>query len=482
MAATATPCATVSGIHCLQYGGYGAWGNRLITDRSGDVGVFANEPPGFDSGTNRILGTGFGYDTRGNLNAQSDNTGMAYDGEGRQMAYCQNTQPCTRQGAVEQYFYDGEGRRVERVGTDGTTVYVYDAGGQLAAEYATAPPAASGMRYLTADHLGTTRAIADESGKLVECHDYYPFGEEVMFGASDPRAGLACYGTVAYGQPGFTGKERDKETDLDYFGARYLSGAQGRFTSADPLLNSGRPWDPQAWNRYAYGLNNPLKFVDPSGLYELDNTCGDGDKKCNKNFARYAKQLRSSLAKLSKKLEKASLAPDERGRLTSALATLGQEGVHNGVYVEFNSLSGTAAAQTNAFEDQQGGISHEITFDPAGEKGNSGDMWAVNAAHEGTHVEDERDPRYNAGGLSDFSTEYRGYMTSSAAAHALGFPSLFVNTGDGSKAEIWNVSWLSADRHTLTSTGQSARDNSITRHVEDKTHPVTVPHDPWGPR
>ena len=239
-------------------------GNRLITDRSGDVGVFANEPPGFDSGTNRILGTGFGYDTRGNLNAQSDNTGMAYDGEGRQMAYCQNTQPCTRQGAVEQYFYDGEGRRVERVGTDGTTVYVYDAGGELAA---------GGMRYLTADHLGTTRAIADESGKLVECHDYYPFGEEVMFGASDPRAGVACYGTVAYGQPGFTGKARDKETGLDFFNARYVSLAQGRFTSPDPVFASAAHLtDPQMWNEYAYVRNNPLKLTDPTGL-DFYTTC-----------------------------------------------------------------------------------------------------------------------------------------------------------------------------------------------------------------
>jgi RHS repeat-associated protein len=57
----------------------------------------------------------------------------------------------------------------------------------------------------------------------------------------------------------FTGKERDGETGLDYFGARYFSGAQGRFTSPDPLLNSGRPWEPQSWNRYTYALNNPLR-------------------------------------------------------------------------------------------------------------------------------------------------------------------------------------------------------------------------------
>jgi RHS repeat-associated protein len=64
----------------------------------------------------------------------------------------------------------------------------------------------------------------------------------------------------------FTSKERDAETGLDFFGARYFSSAQGRFTSADPLLASGNPKDPQSWNRYAYGFNNPLRFIDPNGF------------------------------------------------------------------------------------------------------------------------------------------------------------------------------------------------------------------------
>jgi RHS repeat-associated protein len=64
----------------------------------------------------------------------------------------------------------------------------------------------------------------------------------------------------------FTGKERDAETGLDYFGARYMSSAQGRFTSPDPFLGSGRPEDPQSWNRYAYARNNPLVYIDPTGM------------------------------------------------------------------------------------------------------------------------------------------------------------------------------------------------------------------------
>ena len=65
----------------------------------------------------------------------------------------------------------------------------------------------------------------------------------------------------------FTGKERDEETGLDYFLARYFSGAQGRSTTPDPtFMTTQRIGDPQQWNLYAYTRNNPLKFVDPDGM------------------------------------------------------------------------------------------------------------------------------------------------------------------------------------------------------------------------
>jgi len=74
--------------------------------------------------------------------------------------------------------------------------------------------------------------------------------------------------------PRFTGKERDAETGLDYFGARYFGSAQGRMTSPDPLLQSGVPEMPQSWNRYSYVLNNPLAYVDPTGLAWVKNDGG----------------------------------------------------------------------------------------------------------------------------------------------------------------------------------------------------------------
>lgn len=63
-----------------------------------------------------------------------------------------------------------------------------------------------------------------------------------------------------------TGKERDTETNLDYFGARYYASTQGRFTSIDPTyFQVMMAIDPQRFNLYAYARNNPLKFVDPDG-------------------------------------------------------------------------------------------------------------------------------------------------------------------------------------------------------------------------
>ena len=70
-----------------------------------------------------------------------------------------------------------------------------------------------------------------------------------------------------------TGKERDAETGLDFFEARYLSSAQGRFTSPDPVTGSAH--DPQSWNMYAYGRNNPLLYTDPDGqTYRICDTGG----------------------------------------------------------------------------------------------------------------------------------------------------------------------------------------------------------------
>jgi RHS repeat-associated protein len=76
--------------------------------------------------------------------------------------------------------------------------------------------------------------------------------------------------------PQFTGKERDAETALDFFDVRYLSGSQGRFTSPDLPFADWDPADPQSWNLYGYGRNNPFRNFDPRGRTCVTVTHLDG--------------------------------------------------------------------------------------------------------------------------------------------------------------------------------------------------------------
>jgi len=109
--------------------------------------------------------------------------------------------------------------------------------------------------------------VTDASGAVVSRHDYMPFGIEIGSTISGRTTAMG-YGASDGVRDQFTGQQRDTETGLDFFQARYYSNSHGRFLSADPLLTSADPHRPQTWNRYAYVLNNPLKLVDPSGMSE----------------------------------------------------------------------------------------------------------------------------------------------------------------------------------------------------------------------
>ena len=81
------------------------------------------------------------------------------------------------------------------------------------------------------DAVGNVRVVEDDHGNVLERHDDLPFGEECTTG---PCAGNPGVGA---GQPRkFTGRERDAETGLDYFGARYYAFKIGRFTTVDPFV------------------------------------------------------------------------------------------------------------------------------------------------------------------------------------------------------------------------------------------------------
>ena len=71
---------------------------------------------------------------------------------------------------------------------------------------------------------------------------------------------------AGFNYPFLTQQERDLETALDYFHARYYSATHGRFTSPDPEHAGSESANPQSWNGYIYGFNNPQRYTDPFGL------------------------------------------------------------------------------------------------------------------------------------------------------------------------------------------------------------------------
>jgi len=224
-------------------------GNRVQTSYSPGSNTGVPTDAAQYDGNNRIKKTAFpsvDYDAAGNMKAFPTGETAIYDAENRMTAFSTNLT----------YQYDGEGHRVSRTMGLMTTTYVYDAFGNLAAEY-TPGSSATGVQFLVADTLGSVRRVV--VGSATTPHDYAPFGDEVTAPTND--------GTTLR----FTGKERETMGDgtangLDYFGARYYSGAQGRFTTPDPtFLNILKVISPQRWNFYGYALNNPLKYVDPDG-------------------------------------------------------------------------------------------------------------------------------------------------------------------------------------------------------------------------
>jgi RHS repeat-associated protein len=178
----------------------------------------------------------------------------------------------TKAGVTTNYVYDGDGRRVSKSDSSATLIFVYNASGQLIAEYSsgtlTGTPTTS---YLTTDHLGSTRVVTDQNQAVKARHDYLPFGEEI---GSDKggRIGITGYTTNDPTRQRFTSKERDIESGMDYFLARYYLASLGRFTAADAPLIGQHRGDPQSWNLYQYARNNPLLYVDITGedyvLYE----------------------------------------------------------------------------------------------------------------------------------------------------------------------------------------------------------------------
>jgi len=205
--------------------------------------------------------TGFTYDAGGNMTNDGRYT-YAFNGE---------NQISSANGVT--FLYDGDGERVQK--SDGTTYWGGGSSGALVESDNSGNPKAEyiffdgkriarrdlpsgNVRYYFGDHLGSASVIADPSGNMLEQYDYAPFGELHWTNGSDTNHYL------------FTGKERDSETGLDYFGARYYENNIGRWLSPDwaakpaavPYANYGNP---QSLNLYAYVVNRPTTTADPDG-------------------------------------------------------------------------------------------------------------------------------------------------------------------------------------------------------------------------
>jgi RHS repeat-associated protein len=125
----------------------------------------------------------------------------------------------------------------------------------------------SGIYYYLEDQLGTSRVIANSSGNICYDADFYPYGGERIVVDTCPQ------------NYKFNGKERDIETNLDNFGARYNASTMGRFMTPDPdMISKDRLADPQRWNMYAYVRNNPLRFTDSTGK-SIELTGNDEERK-----------------------------------------------------------------------------------------------------------------------------------------------------------------------------------------------------------
>jgi RHS repeat-associated protein len=109
--------------------------------------------------------------------------------------------------------------------------------------------------------------LTGPDGSIIWQGDYFPFGQEYAITTERVK-----------NKKRFIGKEKDVETGLSNFGARLMDEASGRFLAADPVglvdartgkVNAEMLQDPQRLNRYAYGLNNPYRYVDPDGKNPL---------------------------------------------------------------------------------------------------------------------------------------------------------------------------------------------------------------------
>jgi len=242
---------------------------------------------GFDA-NNRVTGvTGLGYDLAGDMTGDGSGPGTHtyfYDAENRIIQVDGTLGTCSTATAC--YVYNAEGQRVRKTTGSTSVDFLYDLGGNEITQISSGGiwqrgEVYAGSRHLAnysngttyfvhADWLGTERVRSTRSGLTFETCTGLPFGDA-----------LTCVGPD-YSPMHFTGKERDAESGLNNFGARYDSSSMGRFMSPDSPSYSNHK-NPQSWNLYAFALNNPVTFRDADG-HKVE--CLNNVEQCKKDARR----------------------------------------------------------------------------------------------------------------------------------------------------------------------------------------------------
>ncbi len=158
------------------------------------------------------------------------------------------------------YFYDAGGRKLRKEGPAGNRDYIegieYDNGNLEFVQTEEGRAAKNGddysYEYMLRDHLGNTRAMVKQDGSILQVNDYYAFGMQMDHNRINPSLDNRYK---------YNGKELQDELGLYDFGARFYDAVVGRWMVVDPLAEQYRRWSP-----FNYGVDNPIRFVDPDGM------------------------------------------------------------------------------------------------------------------------------------------------------------------------------------------------------------------------
>lgn len=196
-----------------------------------------------------------------------------YDANGRQVKATKANTPDTVS------VYNASGLRVATKVFNVWTFMIYDTFGKLVAEYGLPGDGPGGIKYIQQDWQGSVRTVTNSNGFVTARSDYQAFGEGIGNGVG-LRSIAQGYISDKTTRTGYARTEDDEATGQLHTWWRKLENRGGRWSSPDPYNGSAKVWNPQSFNRYAYVVNDPISFIDPTGLctFRINITGLSGDR------------------------------------------------------------------------------------------------------------------------------------------------------------------------------------------------------------